>query len=99
MMRRVVLFSCLLALACVGCRGKSDGAPAMAAVNGRPVNRTEFDRFLALKLGEFATHDMNDSLLSQIFDEYLLRRVVIDEAGRVGLTITDTEVEKIAQDN
>jgi peptidyl-prolyl cis-trans isomerase C len=71
----------------------------MAAVNGREVSRAEFEHFLGLKLGEFARHEMSDSLRSQIFDEYLLRRVVIDEAGRVGLTITDTEIEKISQDN
>jgi peptidyl-prolyl cis-trans isomerase C len=99
MMRRVVFISILLALALAGCRGKSDGSPAMATVNGREVSRVEFDRFLALKLGEFANQEMNDSLRSQIFDEYLLRRVVIDEAARVGLTITDTEIEKMAQDN
>jgi peptidyl-prolyl cis-trans isomerase C len=99
MMRRVVFISILLGLALAGCRGKSDGSPAMAAVNGREVSRVEFDRFLALKLGEFANQEMNDSLRSQIFDEYLLRRVVIDEAARVGLTITDTEIEKMAQDN
>lgn len=99
MMKRALWISLLFVLALFGCRGKSDGSPSMASVNGRDVSRTEFDRFLALKLGEFATNDMNDSIRSQIFDEYVLRQVVIDEASRAGLTITDTEVEKMAQDN
>jgi peptidyl-prolyl cis-trans isomerase C len=99
MMKVILLISFLFVLAFVGCRSKSDGSPSMALVNGREVSRTEFDRFLALKLGEFATPEMSDSLRSQIFDEYLLRRVVIDEATRAGLMITDTEIENIAQDN
>ena len=41
---------------------------------------------------------MSDSLRSQIFDEYLLRHVLIDEATHLGLTITNTKVKKIAQD-
>ncbi len=98
-MKRALLLPLLFAFALFGCRGKSDGLPAMASVNGREIKRIEFDRFLALKLGEFATNEMSDSLRSQIFDEYLLRQVVIDEASRQGLTITDTDVEKLAQDN
>jgi len=76
MMKQAVLISLLFTLALAGCRGKGDASPAMASVNGREVSRAEFDAFLALKLGEFATGDMNDALRSQIFDEYLLRQVV-----------------------
>jgi parvulin-like peptidyl-prolyl isomerase len=98
-MKRALLISLLFTFALAGCRGKSEDSPAMASVNGRDVSHAEFDGFLALKLGEFATGEMNDALRSQIFDEYLLRQVVLDEAARAGLTITDTEVEKLAQDN
>lgn len=98
-MKCALLIAVLFALAFVGCRSKSDGSPSIASVNGHAITRTEFDHFLTLKLGEFATSDMSDSLRSQIFDEYLLRQVTIDEATRAGLTITDTEVENIAQDN
>ena len=98
-MKRALLIVFLFVLAGVACRSKSDGSPAMASVNGREVTRAVFDRFLALKLGEFATNEMSDALRSQIFDEYLLRQVVLEEASRTGLTITDTEVEKLTQDN
>jgi parvulin-like peptidyl-prolyl isomerase len=99
MMQRVFLILLLLTLALAGCRSKSDGSPAIASVNGHQVTRSELERFVALKLGELATNDMNDLLRSQLFDEYLLRQVVIDEAGRAGLSVSDTEVEKLTQDN
>src|ERR1051325_4132220 len=98
-MRRAFLILFSLAILFAGCHGKRDGSPAVASVNGREVTRAQFDQFVALKLGELATNDMNDGLRSQIFDEYLLRQVVIDEAARAGLSVTETEVEKLTQDN
>jgi hypothetical protein len=97
-MKGASLIAVLLVFAFVGCRGKSKGSPSITLVNGCEVSRTDFNRFVTLKLGEFATPEMSDSLCSQIFNEYLLRHVLIDEATHLGLTITNTKVKKIAQD-
>jgi parvulin-like peptidyl-prolyl isomerase len=99
MMKRALLIAIFFVLAFVGCRSKSDGSPVIASVNGRDVTRAEFDRFLALKLGEISANEMSEVLKSQMLDEYLTRQITTAEASRVGLTITDTEIEKVAQEN
>jgi peptidyl-prolyl cis-trans isomerase C len=99
MMKRAFLILLFLTVVFAGCRHKSDGSPAIATVNGHQVTRTEFERFVALKLGELASNEMNDLLRSQIFDEYLMRQVVMDEASRSGLSVTDIEVTKLTDDN
>jgi parvulin-like peptidyl-prolyl isomerase len=89
---------CLMAAA-AGCRADGGGSPAIAKVNNQDVSRAEFDRFLALKLGEFNSPETPDSIRSQMLDEYIRRRVVLDEAARAGLTVTDAEVEQAAREN
>ena len=81
------------------CSGKSDRSPVIVVINGREIHRTEFDRFLALKLGEFTTADVPDSLRSQMFDEYVRRRLVLDEARRGGLAISGAEIDQAATEN
>ncbi|MBI3652224.1 MAG: peptidyl-prolyl cis-trans isomerase [Acidobacteria bacterium] len=98
-MKHAFLLLLLLSFAVTACRHKSDGSPVLASVNGRTITRVEFDRFVTLKLGDTVTGEMNDALRSQILDEYLLRQLVIDEATRTGLSVSDTEVEKVTQEN
>ena len=83
----------------VACRSAADRSPIIASINGRQVYRAEFEQFLALKVGEFTTPDAGDSLKSKMLDEFIRRRVVLDEAARAGLTITDAEMAQGAQDN
>jgi parvulin-like peptidyl-prolyl isomerase len=80
-----------------GCGG--DRSPVIANVNGQEVRLSEFDRFIALRVGEFKPAEANDSLRSQMLDEYLVRRIVLDEAARAGLAVTEAEVEQTAQKN
>ena len=91
------LVRCSVALA-TGSRGRGDGSPVIATVNGREVVRAEFDRFLALKLGEFNSSETPDSIRSQMLDEYIRRRVVLDEAEHAGLSVTDAEVDQAARE-
>jgi peptidyl-prolyl cis-trans isomerase C/foldase protein PrsA len=82
-----------------GCGAGGDRSPVIAFINGREVHLAEFEQFLALKVGEFTSPDAGDSLKSKMLDEFIRRRVVLDEAARVGLTITDAEIAQAAQDN
>jgi peptidyl-prolyl cis-trans isomerase C len=81
------------------CGGSASRSPAIAVVNGREVSRAEFDRFLSLKLGEFNSSETPDSIRSQMLDEFIRRRVVMDEATRAGIEITDAEIDQAALDN
>lgn len=97
---RIVFALWLLALAVLGgCRSAGDRSPVIASINGREVHLAEFEQFLALKVGEFTSPDAGDSLKSKMLDEFIRRRVVLDEAARAGLTITDAEITQAAQGN
>jgi parvulin-like peptidyl-prolyl isomerase len=94
-----LLVVCVIAAAAgAGCRN-DDAPPVIATINGREIRRDAFERFLALKMGEFDSAAVADSLRSEMLDEYIRRRIVLDEAGRMGLEVTDTEIEQAAKEN
>lgn len=98
-MRRCSTLSILLVIVLwAGCRTKTDHSPVIATFNSREIHRDEFDRFLELKMGEFDTTDLSNSIRSQMLDEYIKRRLVLDEAARLGISI-GSEMEQTAQDN
>ena len=90
---------CVLAVMVAACRAGGDRSPVIASINGREIHRSEFDQFLALKVGEFTSADPSDSLKSQMLDEFIRRRIVLDEAARAGLTISEAEISQAAHDN
>ncbi|HXI90174.1 MAG TPA: peptidylprolyl isomerase, partial [Blastocatellia bacterium] len=65
----------------------------------RVVHRDEFEHFLASKMGDISTADVSELIRSQMLDEYLKRRLVLDEAERMGLSVTSAEIEESTQDN
>jgi peptidyl-prolyl cis-trans isomerase C len=99
--RRAVLFFvlCLLVAGAAACKKHHNNSPVMATVNGDDVSRTEFEQFVATKLGEVADGSTTDAMRSQMLDEYVRRRVVLGEAEHAGLAVTDVEIEQAAQEN
>jgi parvulin-like peptidyl-prolyl isomerase len=95
----LIFLLCLTAIGPCGCRGASNPAPVIATINGSEIRRADFERFLTLKLGEFTSTDTTDGLRSQMLDEYIRRRLALDEAARAGLSINDAEIEQEAQEN
>jgi parvulin-like peptidyl-prolyl isomerase len=98
--RKSVAF-CLLAFSFLGisCRGVHDSTPVIGLVNGHQIHRSAIESFMKVKMGELTLGDAPDSLRSQMLDEYIRRRLVLDEAARLGLSITDAEIEQAVQDN
>jgi parvulin-like peptidyl-prolyl isomerase len=82
-----------------GCRAGSDRSPVIATIAGQEIHRNEFEQFIALKVGEVASSETADSLRSQMLDEYIRRRLVLDEAARAGLSVTAAEIEQAAQES
>jgi parvulin-like peptidyl-prolyl isomerase len=82
-----------------GCRARGDHSAVIATLNAHDIRRDEFDQFLASKMGDIGTADVSDSIRSQMLDEYLKRRLVLDEAARMGLNVTSAEIEQSTQDN
>jgi parvulin-like peptidyl-prolyl isomerase len=95
-MKRALTLIVLSLLA--ACRG-SDASPVIAEVNGRDIRRSGFERFLALKMGEFNASDMPDSLRSEMLDEYIIRQLVLEDAARAGVKLGDNELEQTIQNN
>ena len=83
----------------VACTSGEDSSPVIATVNGRDIRLSELERFITLKMGEFTSGEAPDSLRSQMLDEYIRRRLLLDEAAREGLLIGDDEIEQAAIDN
>jgi parvulin-like peptidyl-prolyl isomerase len=82
---------------CCSCR-TADRTPTIVTINGRKVHRSEFDRFLRTKLGDLTAGDITDSLKSQMLDEFIVRNLELAEAQRLGLTVTESEIEQTTQD-
>ena len=99
-MKRFALVS-ILAVAALwgGCRSRGDQSPIIARLNKLEIHRDEFEQFLASKMGDIGSADVSDSIRSQMLDEYLKRRLVLDEAVRMGLNLTSAEIEQSTQDN
>lgn len=98
-MRRGLWFSLLFVVMAAGCRAGSDRAPVIVTLGGQEIHRNEFEQFIALKVGEVASSETADSLRSQMLDEYIRRRLVLDEAARAGLSVTAAEIEQAAQES
>jgi peptidyl-prolyl cis-trans isomerase C len=81
------------------CRAGGSRSPVIATLNGHDIRRDEFERFLELKMGELSAAETSGSIRSQMLDEYLERRLVLDDAGRLGLKVEADEMEQTTQDN
>jgi len=89
----------LLIILVSGCRAGGDHASVIVKLNGREIHRDEFEQFLASKMGDVNTADISDPTRSQMLDEYIKRQLVLDEAARMGLNVSNTEIEESTQDN
>jgi parvulin-like peptidyl-prolyl isomerase len=82
-----------------GCNRNADRSAVIARVNGTDVHKSEFDRFLSLKMGDLTGSELPDAIRSQMLDEYVTRRIVLVEAGRANLSVTDAELEQASVQN
>src|SRR5262245_47690554 len=93
----VIAVTAAAASFCWSCKS-ADHTPTIATINGEKIHRSEFDRFLRTKLGDLTTAEVPDQLKSQMLDEFIIRKLVLAEAARAGLTVTESEIEQTAQD-
>jgi len=97
--RAVLIITLSLVAAAAGCGGGQGRATTIAVVNGHEIDKADFERFLSLKLGELNSPETSDLVRSQLLDEYIRRRIVLDEAAREGLSVTDIEIDQATLDN
>lgn len=93
--------SLLAALTCaiplMGCRGHEESSQAVVAMlDGRAVHRFEFDAYVAAALarsgGVPQRGDERDRVLSRLLDDYLNEEILLREAERRGVSVTDQEI-------
>ena len=95
----IILSALVLTIGSAGCHRASDRSPAIATANGNPIHKAEFDRFFNFKLGELKTAELSDALKSQMLDEFIERKVVLDEAKKLGLSVSDADIgQAVEQD-
>jgi SurA-like protein len=99
MAKRVRFIFLLFVVMAVGCRSSSDPSPLIATLKGQEIHRAEFESFITFKVGDITSSETADSLRSQMLDEYIRRRLVLDEAARAGLSVTGAEIEQAAQES
>lgn len=90
---------CLTVAVSITSCGGGDDAMVIAEVNGLKITSEQFERFLALKIGELNTAQSSDQLSSQMLDEYIIRQLVLDAASQMSLAVTDTDIDQAAQQN
>ena len=98
-MKRVATYLFVLIILVGGCRTGGDRSSVIVKLNGRDIHRDEFEQFLASKMGDVSTTDISDATRSQMLDEYIKRQLVLNEAARIGLSVSSTEIEESSQDN
>jgi len=96
---RALVCLILLTVAPGGCRSRGSSSPVIARLNKLEVHRDEFEQFLASKIGDLNGSDVSDAIRSQMLDDYLKRRLVLDEASKAGLSVTSSEIDQSAEDN
>ena len=99
-MKEILLLLCsALLISGAACARSRDHTPVIAVINGREMHKSEFERFLAARLGELTGMETPDSLRSQMLDEFVERRLVLDQAVQAGVSVSESEIEQATLDN
>jgi parvulin-like peptidyl-prolyl isomerase len=93
-----LVIALLLGVIAGACRSEERSA-VIATINGIEIRKHDFDGFLSLKMGELTSAETADSIRSQMLDDYIRRRLVLAEAARARLAVTDAELEQAALQN
>lgn len=88
----VLLVAALLGVAaCETARSERDRSVPVARINGHALSNDQFDRFLTVKLGDFAGEPLGDAVRSELFDEFVKREVTAQAARDRGLAAAPLE--------
>lgn len=74
-----------------------DDSPVVLEINGSKENLSSFERFVKARLSDFYPQTLQnqadgDKLRSGLFDEFVLRQLIVSEARKRGLSATDDEI-------
>jgi peptidyl-prolyl cis-trans isomerase C/foldase protein PrsA len=74
-----------------------DNSPVVLEINGSKENLSSFERFVKARLSDFYPQTLQnqsdgDKLRSGLFDEFVLRQLIVFEARKRGLSATEEEI-------
>jgi hypothetical protein len=72
------------------------GERVLATVNGDPILETEFQAYLEMMRGELA-EDPSPVPTRELFRDYVTTRLLVQEAGREGVTVGESQVQHYLQ--
>ena len=80
-----------------------DTSPVVVEINGSKEHLSTFERFVKARLSDFYPQTLqsqqdSDQLRSGLFDEFVLRQLIVIEARKRGLNTSDEEIGRAVQD-
>ncbi|MDX2034165.1 MAG: peptidyl-prolyl cis-trans isomerase [Blastocatellia bacterium] len=80
-----------------------DKSPVIVEINDRPEHQAAFERFVKARLSDFAdqstqTQAEKDKQLSGLFDEFIRRQLIVQEAMRKNIEPTDDEIRRALEE-
>lgn len=73
-----------------------DKSPVIVEINGTPERQAAFERFMKARLSDFVQNTQsqadNDQLRSRLFDEFVQRQLIVQEAMKKNIEPTDDEI-------
>jgi len=80
-----------------------DASPVIVQINGVPEHLSSFERFVKARLSDFYPQSLEnqtekDKLRSGLFDAFVLRQLVVNEAKKSGMSASDDEIGRVIED-
>jgi len=111
---RIKFLAIAVALLCgagVGCRStksahpgsSEDKSPVIAEINETPAHKAAFERFVKSRLSDFADQSEqnqaeSDQQRSQLLDEFIGRQLVVQEAVKNNIELSDEEIRRALEE-
>jgi len=93
------VYFCLLLVMPAQCGAAETFDRILAVVNDEIVTQTEFNRHLVLAtLGANPQNEPDGDLKRKLFDQYVERKLLMQEARRLNITVKEPDVDKAMQD-
>lgn len=88
----------VVSLALLSCRGADSHDEIVVVIDGRNHTVADLEQYLRVNLppdqGESLPRDDRDRVLSRLFDNFVEERLLLAEAGRQGISVTDEELAR-----
>ena len=71
--------------------------PVLATLNGDEIRQSEFDEFVRITQGELQ-EDPSPAPVRELFREFITRRLLLQEAQKLGITVRSDEIQKVTEE-